>query len=129
MIVDTSVIVAILRDEPDSESLAIKLANAQDKRMSAGSWIELGAVTSDLGDDQLPALLDQMLARLEIRLEPVTLEQARIGHEAYRRFGKGHHPARLNFGDCFSYALAKATGAPLLYKGDDFGRTDVPSAS
>jgi ribonuclease VapC len=74
-------------------------------------------------------LFDQMIETGAITLEPVTIEQGRIAAEAHRRYGRGSgHPARLNFGDCFSYALAKATGEPLLFKGDDFGHTDVATA-
>ena len=128
MIIDTSVLVAILRQEPEAKLFLGRLADADRRLMSAGSWIELGAVTSKDGDEAFPALLSRMLERLRIAIEPVSVEQARIGHDAYRRFGKGHHQVCLNFGDCFSYALAKATVEPLLFKGDDFGQTDITPA-
>jgi len=77
----------------------------------------------------MEGVVDELVATLAITLEPVTLEQGRIAADANRRFGRGSgHPARVNFGDCFSYALAKATGEPLLFKGDDFGHTDVAAA-
>lgn len=126
MILDTSVIVAILRNEPEADHFLARLTAAETRLLSAGSWVELGAVTSSEGDEDLPTYLEQLLAKLGIAVEPVTVEQARLGHDAYRRFGKGHHPARLNFGDCFSYALAMSMGEPLLFKGNDFSQTDVP---
>lgn len=125
MIVDTSVLVAILRREPEADRLIEQLADADRRSISAGSWVELGAVTSKDGGETFPHLLGRTLIQLRITIEPVTAEQAQIGHEAYRRFGKGHHHAKLNFGDCFAYALAKATGEPLLFKGHDFSHTDI----
>lgn len=74
-------------------------------------------------------MLARLLHTFSIEIVPVTAHEARIGHDAYGRYGKGHHPAHLNFGDCFSYALAKATGEPLLFKGDDFSKTDITPAA
>lgn len=99
------------------------LATADRAVMSAGAWIELGAVTSD--EPVLRAELALLMSTFAIGIEPVSIAQAQIGHDAYRDFGKGHHRARLNFGDCFTYALGKATGEPLLFKGDDFNHTDL----
>lgn len=93
--------------------------------MSAGGWIELSAVAVRRKIIPQP-WLDTLIARFGLIIEPVTSEQAHIGHQAYRMFGIGSgHRARLNFGDCFAYALAKVTGEPLLFKGDDFIHTDV----
>jgi ribonuclease VapC len=125
VIVDTSAIVAIIRREPEAERFLMALAVAERRRLSAGNWVELGAVASTKGDAELPQVLAALLTSLAIEIEPVCAEQARIGHDAYRVFGKGHHRARLNFGDCFAYALAKAFGEPLLFKGDDFNHTDL----
>lgn len=97
--------------------------------MSAGTYVELGVVI-DSGSDPLGSVkLDLMLGTEDIRIEPFTGNQARIARTAYQSFGKGSgHPARLNFGDCFSYALAMELGHPLLFKGGDFAQTDVVPA-
>ncbi|MEI9852093.1 MAG: type II toxin-antitoxin system VapC family toxin [Sphingomonas sp.] len=125
MIVDSSAIVAILTEEPEALAFASAITNA-DARISAGNWIELAAVTSRRRLCTAEEL-DQLRTRFGLTIESVTAEQAGIGQAAYRSFGIGSgHPARLNFGDCFAYALAKATGEPLLFKGDDFVHTDIP---
>ncbi|MDO5697105.1 MAG: type II toxin-antitoxin system VapC family toxin [Dermatophilus congolensis] len=126
MIVDSSAIIAILWDETDGARLTEVILNAPDPRMSAASFIECGVVIDRRGGPASEARFLQIFGELGIGLEPVTIEQSRIGREAHRRFGAGSgHPARLNFGDCFSYALSAATGKPLLFKGRDFGATDV----
>jgi len=125
VIVDTSVIIAILRDEPDAEELADALDSADVRRLSAASYVEAGVVTDGNRDPVLSRRLDLLLQESLIDVEPVTVEQARIAREAYRDFGKGRHRSGLNFGDCFVYALAKDKGEPLLCKGNDFKRTDV----
>lgn len=107
--------------------MAAAMLGAEVLRLSAGSWIELGAVTSGI-DDGVHRRLRMLMTRLSIKIEPVTAEQAQIGHEAYRNFGKGNHAARLNLGDCFPYALSKELGEPLLFKGDDFPQTDIEPA-
>jgi len=128
MIVDTSVIIAILLDEPDANAFAVALNAADVRRLSAASYVEAGLVTDSNRDVLLSNQLDSLLRRSFINLEPVTVEQARIARDAYRIFGKGRHRAGLNFGNCFAYALAKDKGEPLLFKGDDFRRTDVELA-
>lgn len=129
MIVDTSAIMAILLDEPDQAEIALKLRSDFIRRISAGNWIELTVVVTRRADPILRAKLDALLALAPIEIAPVTAEQAKLGEQAYREYGQGSgHPARLNFGDCFAYALARATGEPLLYKGDDFAQTDVLAA-
>lgn len=127
MIIDTSAILAILFQESDAEHFANAIARAEEPSLSAASFLEAGIVV----DNQLGAAagrqLDALIARAGIKIEPVTEQQATIARQAYFDYGKGRHPAKLNFGDCFSYALAKATGMPLLFKGNDFSQTDVAS--
>jgi len=129
VILDTSAIIAILRAEPEASACADAIESAGVRRLSAASYVEVGAVIDRAGDAIASRRVDELLAVTGIEIEAVTAGQARIAREAYRDFGKGSgHPARLNFGDCFSYALAKATGEPLLFKGEDFQHTDVASA-
>jgi ribonuclease VapC len=125
VIIDTSVIIAILRDEPDAAAIGEILGRSQDCRMSAVSYIEVAVVVDHNRNPVLSRRLDDLLRDVEIAVEPVTLNQARIAREAYRDFGKGRHRAGLNFGDCFAYALAKEKGETLLFKGDDFCHTDI----
>ncbi len=129
MIVDTSAIIAILIGEPDQDALTRLLALAPSRHMSAGSWVELEVVLSRRRDRSLRPRLDALLNLFPIDIASVTAEQAEMGAVAYRTYGKGNHPARLNFGDCFAYALAKSTGHPLLFKGDDFIHTDITPAA
>jgi len=128
MIVDTSIIIAILRQESDASALARALELAPTRRMSAATYVDAAIVTDSNGDAVLSRRFDELLRQASIAIEPFTLEQARIAREAYRDFGKGKHRAGLNFGDCFAYALAKVTSEPLLFKGDDFRKTDVERA-
>lgn len=125
MIIDTSVIIAILKDEQDAAEIGAILSQSRDCRMSAVSYVEAGAVVDSNQNPVLSRRLDELLHDVQIGIEPVTLNQARIAREAYRDFGKGRHRAGLNFGDCFSYALAKERGEALLFKGDDFCHTDL----
>jgi len=129
MIIDTSAIVAILRQEPEARRFAEAIEAAPVRRVSATTYVEIGAVIDGARDPVASRLVDALLAMAGIIIEPVTAAQARIAREAYRDFGKGSgHAAGLNFGDCFAYALAKATGEPLLFKGDGFSHTDVAAA-
>jgi ribonuclease VapC len=129
MIVDTSAILAILRDEPEAMACARALEEATVRRMSAASFLEAAIVIDASGDALASRSFDELIEVAEMVIEPVTVEQAQIGRDAYRDFGKGSgHPAQLNFGDCFSYALAATTGEPLLFKGSDFSQTDVKAA-
>jgi len=129
MIIDTSALLAILRDEPEALSCAEAIAQATTRRISAANFLEAAIVTDASRDPIASRRLDDLLKVADIAIEPVTEEQARLGRAAYRDFGKGSgHPAQLNFGDCFAYALAKAVGEPLLFKGDDFRQTDVEGA-
>jgi ribonuclease VapC len=130
VIIDTSALLAILRDEPEAPSCARVIEQADVRRMSAGNMLEAAIVIDASGDPVASRRLDELIEVAGIIIEPVTAEQARIGREAYRDFGRGRgHPAQLNFGDCFAYALAKATGEPLLFKGQDFSHTDLQPAS
>jgi ribonuclease VapC len=129
VILDTSALIAILRAEPEAAACAEAIESASARRLSAASYVEVGAVIDRAGDAIASRRVDELLAVAGIEVEAVTASQAQIAREAYRDFGKGSgHPASLNFGDCFSYALAKAAGEPLLFKGDDFAHTDVVSA-
>lgn len=129
MIVDSSAIMAILNDDPESRPFAVALASASNAQMSAGTLIELSIVIDGRRDPVRTAWLDPFLARARIEIVDVTVEHARFARDAHRDFGRGSgHPARLNFGDCFAYALARATGEPLLFKGDDFGHTGLAAA-
>jgi ribonuclease VapC len=130
MIVDTSALIAILRDEPDAMSYAKAIANAAVRCISAASYVETAAVIDASRDPIASRRFDDLLREAHFVIEPVTEAQARIAREAYRDFGRGSgHPASLNFGDCFAYALAKAKNEPLLFKGDDFAHTDITPAS
>lgn len=126
MIVDTSAIVAILLREPEARGLERCLAAARSRLMSAATYAELCAVVDGKRDPVLSAALDQVLEAVGIEIVPLSARQARLAREAYQRFGRGSgHPARLNLGDCFAYALARDTGEPLLFKGRDFAQTDI----
>jgi ribonuclease VapC len=129
MIVDSSALVAILRQEPEQRGFAQTLHHAESLRMSAATYLEFSIVIDSRRDPALSREIDEIIERYNIVIEPVTVEQARIARQAYRDFGKGSgHPASLNFGDCFSYALACEKREPMLWKGDDFGHTDLRSA-
>jgi ribonuclease VapC len=130
MIVDTSALVAILRDEPEARRFAIALANAQERRISAANFLEAAIVIDGSRDPVASRLFDDLLRESRIHIETVTEEQVRIAREAYRDFGRGGgHAAALNFGDCFAYALARTSGEPLLFKGRDFTHTGIPVAT
>jgi len=130
MIVDTSALIAILRDEPEAQACATAIASSTNCRLSAANFLEAALVIDASRDPVASRRFDELIKVAQIVIEPVTEDQARIARDAYRDFGKGSgHAARLNFGDCFAYALAKITGEPLLFQGDDFGHTDVDRAS
>ncbi len=126
MIVDTSAILAVLRGEADAGRFEDALARATDPKLSAATYLESAVVVDMNGDPVLSARFEALLEEIDASVEPVTLEQVIVARRAYRDYGKGSgHPARLNFGDCFAYALARTTGEPLLFKGNDFRHTDV----
>src|ERR1035441_3721085 len=129
MILDASALIAILRFEKEASEFAKIIEHAAHRRISAVSFVEAGAVIDGSKDPVASRRLDELIEVAQIAIEPVTDAQARIDRKSYRDFGKtSGHPAKLNFGDCFSYALAKSKGEPLLFKGKDFSRTDVKSA-
>lgn len=128
MVVDPSALFAILQAEPESQRFAEAIEAASSRTLSVVSFVEASMVMDSrygpLGRDRL----DRILRETHMEFAPVDVEQAHIAREAFRDFGKGRHPARLNFGDCFSYALAKQRSEPLLFKGADFSRTDIRPA-
>jgi ribonuclease VapC len=125
VVIDTSALLAVLFSEPSADRLLRLLESSPAGSLSAASLLEAGIVTQRRLGDEGEARLDRLVQRLGVAIVPVSREQVEIARSAYRRFGKGRHPAGLNYGDCFSYALARAQGEPLLFVGDDFGRTDV----
>ena len=129
MIVDSSALVAVIKREPDWAALSDHMKIAGRLRMSAASYLETAIVIDGRRDAVMSAQLDDVIDEIGIVIEPVTVEQAKIARQAYQNFGKGSgHPANLNFGDCFSYALAREKREPMLWKGDDFGHTDIRPA-
>jgi ribonuclease VapC len=129
MIVDTSAFIAILKNEPEAEAFSRAIEAAKSVRISAASYLESRIVIGRYKDPILTARLEEILENPGLQIEPVTAAQAKIAWEAYRDYGRGSgHAANLNFGDCFSYALARTTREPILFKGDDFIHTDLRSA-
>ena len=127
IVVDTSAIIAIISQEEEYELFAIIMRQSRDVLISDGTAVELLTVASraDKYYDMANRFLDESI----VSVVPVDSEQIAIAGEAYRKYGKGNHPARLNFGDVFAYALAKQRNLPLLYKGDDFSKTDISPVS
>jgi ribonuclease VapC len=128
VIIDSSAIIAMLRDESDAAEMAEALQRAPIRRISVVTYVESAIVTDSNRNPVLSRRLDSLLRDVGIQIESVTLRQGEIARQAYRDFGKGRHKAGLNFGDCFAYALAKEMDEPLLFKGDDFRHTDVKVA-
>ena len=129
MIIDTSALVALLDQEPEAKRIAHVLASTSERMLSAANLVEIGIVMQARRGDDGARDLDLLLAKLKVDIPAVTARHADIARKAFRRFGRGRHAANLNFGDCFAYALAKDKSAPLLFKGNDFGQTDVMVAS
>lgn len=129
MIIDTSAMVAILFREPEATAFVERIHDDDTCRMSVATWVELAMVIeSQLGPDGMRQA-EAFFRRAGITIESVTVEHAELARQAFLDFGKGRHKAGLNFGDCFSYALAKATHEPLLFKGNDFALTDIEAAA
>lgn len=129
MIIDTSVVVAVLFEEPEMPAFAQVMEDAVDCRMSAANFLEAAIVIDGWHDPVVSRRLDDLVNAVGIAIEPFDEVQAGLARAAYRDFGKGSgHPARLNFGDCFAYALARQRGEPLLFKGNDFTHTDITPA-
>ena len=127
MILDTSPLVAILAKEPDFDRYVDAISHAHRCRISAGNYLELSIVIEGQFGLEVLRQCDALIRRAGIVIEPVTVDQAHTARQAFHDFGKGRHPAALNFGDCFAYALAKVTGEPLLFRGEDFKKTDILS--
>ena len=128
MIVDTSAVIAVLFAESDAAVYANAIARADSCRMSAATFVEVAIIVEAQTKGSGARQMDAFMRRAGITIEPVTEEHAHLAWQAFTDFGKGRHPASLNYGDCFSYALAKATGEPLLFKGKDFTKTDLVAA-
>ncbi|MEI5680023.1 MULTISPECIES: type II toxin-antitoxin system VapC family toxin [unclassified Mesorhizobium] len=129
MIVDASALLAIIFDEPDGERMENMLIESQRRPvMSPVNFLEATVRVDQMKSEAKSRKLDELLKALAIEIATVTPEQAYLAREAYQKFGKGNHEARLNLGDCFAYALAKARNEPLLFKGDDFKKTDIEAA-
>lgn len=129
MIVDTSALVAILYREEEAEDFATMIQQADVCRLSVATYLELTLVVEEQLGPEGTRHAENLVRRAGIQIEPVTVEQGLIARQAFFDFGKGRHPAALNYGDCFPYALAKAFDEPLLFKGNGFNQTDVESAA
>jgi ribonuclease VapC len=129
MIIDSSALIAILRGEPDASRFAAAIEAAETRRISTANYLEAAIIIDASRDPIASRRFDELVEEADIRIEAATEAHARIARAAYRDFGRGSgHPARLNFGDCFAYALAKASGEKLLFKGEDFAHTDIEAA-
>jgi len=125
MVIDTSALVAIFLSEPERQSFLDQIIAAETRLISAAAVFETATVLEARRGEAAGREFDLFVVRANLQIIPVDAEQADLARSAWRRYGKGRHPAALNFGDCFSYALAKATGEPLLAKGTDFALTDI----
>ena len=128
MILDTSAMVAILYREPEAAEFIRLIHDADVCRISVANYVELSMVVESQLGAEAGRQAEAFLRRAGIVIEPITVAHGEIARQAFLDFGKGRHKAGLNFGDCFAYALAKATGEPLLFKGEDFGKTDIQPA-
>jgi ribonuclease VapC len=125
MVIDASVLVAIFLSEPERQSFLDDIIAAETRLVSAATLLEAGIVLEARRGESAGREFDLFVVRANLQIVPVDAEQADLARAAWRKYGKGRHPAALNFGDCFSYALAKSTGEPLLAKGTNFGLTDI----
>ncbi|MCY1745407.1 type II toxin-antitoxin system VapC family toxin [Ensifer sp. SL37] len=128
MVIDTSVLAAIAFNEPEAAAFRERIADDPVRLISAATVLETAMVIETRLGEAAGADLDLWLYKAEVEIVPVTAEHADRARRAWRRYGKGRHPASLNYGDCFSYALAALSGEPLLYKGNDFSQTDIEAA-
>jgi len=129
MIIDSSALIALLLAEPETEQFVLAIAAASDRLVSAGSYLETAIVITARSGPAAQEKLDQLIADLSIDIVPFSRDQALLGIAAFEQYGRGTgHPAGLNYGDCFTYALAKLTGQPVLFKGNDFSQTDLVAA-
>jgi ribonuclease VapC len=125
IVVDTSALIAILDKEPDAALYAEAIAEADPPLISATTLLELNIVMLNRHGVKAARMVDRLIQEARFQVESFTIQHAELAREAYARYGKGQQTAALNYGDCFSYALAKATGLPLLFKGQDFSKTDI----
>ena len=119
---------AVVLGEPDSLAMLTAMSEVATRRISAGTWLEACIVVNQQRSPAATARFETLLDKLGLEIMPVTAEQAATARIAYERFGRGNHPAKLNYGDCFAYSLAKLTGEALLFKGNDFAQTDIQPA-
>ena len=129
MVIDTSALIAILFDEPERHAFNEMIEADPVRLLSVASYLETAMVVESRSGEAAGREFDLFVYRAGLRLEPVDQQQAEIARRAFRQYGKGRHPAGLNYGDCFAYALASATGEPLLFKGHDFALTDVAAVA
>ncbi len=125
---DTSALLAVLLDEPQAGRILEAIVDAPSPRMSAANWLEVAMIVEEKGGRLASLRLDEFIRTAGIGIAPVTVEQAQAARNAWRYFGRHKHSARLDFGDCFAYALAKTSGEKLLFSGEGFSRTDIESA-
>ena len=128
MVIDTSALVAILCNEPEAATFEAAIERDPVRLVSAATLLEVGVVIETRFGEVGGRELDLLIHKAQIEVAPFDQEQAEVARDAYRTFGKGRHPASLNYGDCFSYALSSVRGESLLFKGEDFGKTDIKSA-
>jgi len=128
MVIDSSALIAVLLGEPEAKLFSEAMANAPKRLVSAFSALETSIVVESKKGEPGGRELDLLLHKARIEMVPINEEQFELARRAWRDFGKGRHPAGLNIGDCCSYALSKYSGEPLLFKGEDFSKTDVQSA-
>jgi ribonuclease VapC len=128
MIVDSSALLAVILNEDDEPRYVAAMIDADVLRMSAANWVETAIIVDSHGNRSVRLRFEDLTEALRLQIEPVTAADARQSRVAHGDYGRGHHPARLNYGDCFAYALAKRCGEPLLFKGNDFAQTDIEPA-
>jgi ribonuclease VapC len=128
MVIDSSALISILNKEPERPVFERAIRLAPTRLLGAGGLVETSIVVLSRQREPGLAILNRLLIETRVEIVPLSADHARLAVDAFRRFGKGRHPAGLNFGDCFSYALAQATGLPLLFKGVDFAKTDIAPA-
>jgi ribonuclease VapC len=128
MIIDSSALLAVILKEPDEPRFAEAMIDAPMLRMSAANWLEAAIVVDSHRNPAAKLRFEDLVEALGLEVEPVTLDDASLARTAHSDYGRGRHRARLNYGDCFAYALAKRRGEPLLFKGNDFAQTDIEPA-
>jgi ribonuclease VapC len=128
VIVDTSALLAVILNEPEEPRFIAAMVDAPVLRMSAANWVEAALVVDSRNSPRAKVRFEDLLQELQVKLVPVSVEAAYRCRVAHSEFGRGNHPAKLNYGDCFAYALAKETREPLLFKGSDFAQTDIEPA-